>query len=68
MGLRELRLLRGIALPNFSPAAYPVITHLTFSSVGELGSAMIKLGAEIMGDLIRFTTVQPTIEISEWMA
>jgi uncharacterized protein (TIGR02118 family) len=64
MGLTELRLLHGTGAPDGSPAAYQVIALLSFTSAEALQAALGAHGAEILGDVPRFTDVQPLIQVN----
>lgn len=64
MGLTEVRLLQGQGAPDGSPAAYQVIALLSFASAEALEAALGAHGAEILGDVPRFTDVQPAIQVN----
>lgn len=65
MGLTEVRMLRGTATPAGSPVPYRFTTLLTFSSGEALQGALSTHGAEILGDVPRFTDVQPLIQVND---
>ena len=64
MGLTEIRLLQGTGGPDGSPAIYQVIALLSFASAEALQGALGAHGAEILGDVPRFTDVQPVIQMN----
>jgi uncharacterized protein (TIGR02118 family) len=51
-----------------SPAPYVAIAHLQFDSVDAFQSAFAPHAVAIMGDIPRFTNVNPTIQIGEVLA
>jgi uncharacterized protein (TIGR02118 family) len=60
---------RGLAGPvPGSPAPYVAIAHLQFDSVDEFQSAFGPHAAALMGDIPKFTNVNPTIQIGEVLA
>jgi uncharacterized protein (TIGR02118 family) len=63
-GLREAKVLRGAGAPNGAPP-YSVIALLTFGSAAEFQQAVARHGAEIMGDVPRFSNVQPLIQVND---
>jgi uncharacterized protein (TIGR02118 family) len=65
LGMSDAKVLRGAGAPGGGAAAYSVIALLTFGSVEQFQSAMDKHGAEILGDIPNYTSVQPVIQISE---
>jgi uncharacterized protein (TIGR02118 family) len=64
-GLRDAKVLRGVAAPGGGAAAYSVIALLTFDATADFEQAVARDGAEIMGDIANFSSVQPLIQISE---
>jgi len=65
MGLEEVVLLRGQSVVGGGSAEWELIGLLTFSSAEKLQAAMAAHGAEIIGDVPRFSNVQPVIQINE---
>jgi uncharacterized protein (TIGR02118 family) len=65
MGLREVTLLRGAGTPDGGPAPWRVIALLTFESADALQRALAAHGAEVLGDIPKFTDVQPVIQVNE---
>ena len=66
-GLREVKVLHGVGAPGGAPA-YSVIALLTFDSAADFEQAVARDGAEIMGDVANFSSVQPLIQVSEIVA
>ncbi|HVC61545.1 MAG TPA: EthD family reductase [Acetobacteraceae bacterium] len=64
-GLSDAKVLRGAGAPGGAAAAYSVIALLTFGSAQEFQRAMEQHGKEIMGDVPKFTNIQPVIQISD---
>jgi uncharacterized protein (TIGR02118 family) len=64
-GMTDAKVLRGAGAPGGAAAAYSVIALLTFGSVEQFQSAMEKHGAEILGDIPNYTSIQPVIQISD---
>ncbi|HEY2846088.1 MAG TPA: EthD family reductase [Bryobacteraceae bacterium] len=64
--LKAMSVEQGIsgALPGTDPA-FHVITALTFDSVETFMQAFVPHAAEIQSDIPRFTSIAPTIQISE---
>jgi uncharacterized protein (TIGR02118 family) len=68
LGLREVKLLRGVGAPGGGGAAtYRVTALLTFESQAALERCLSAHGAEILGDIPNFTDVQPVIQVNEVM-
>jgi uncharacterized protein (TIGR02118 family) len=65
MGLQEVRLVKGVATPDGSTPPYRVMALLTFRSVQDFQDAAGSHGPEILGDIPRFTNVQPVVQINE---
>ena len=65
MGLEALRLVRGVAAGDGSPAPYQVIALLSFRSLQDFQKAAEAHVQEILGDIPNFTSVQPVIQINE---
>jgi uncharacterized protein (TIGR02118 family) len=63
-GLRELKIMTGVGAPGGGPAAYSVIALLTFDSVAAVDQAVARHGAEIIGDIPKFSSVQPVIQVN----
>jgi uncharacterized protein (TIGR02118 family) len=64
--LKQLHVDSGLAggAPN-SPATYIAMGHLYFDSVDAFQKSFGPHADEIMGDLPKFTNIQPTIQISD---
>jgi uncharacterized protein (TIGR02118 family) len=67
MGLGGVRLLRGVGTPDGGAAPYRVIALLTFESAEALQRALQAHGAEVLGDIPRFTDVQPIIQVNDML-
>jgi uncharacterized protein (TIGR02118 family) len=65
MGLRDVRLLRGMGTPDGGPPPYRVIALLSFESAEALQRAVQTHGGEVFADIPRFTDSQPLVQISE---
>ncbi len=50
-----------------SPSPYAVIGNLYFSSLEEFGKAFELITDKIIGDVPKFTNIQPIIQVSEVM-
>lgn len=48
-----------------SPPAYEALAHLTFESVEVFQTAFAAHAAEIMSDIPKYTSIEPTIQISD---
>jgi uncharacterized protein (TIGR02118 family) len=64
-GLKDVRLMRGVATLNGGTPTFEVIAELIFPSIQHLQDALGKHADEIIGDIPKFTDVQPTIQINE---
>lgn len=67
-GLREAKVLLGVGAPGGGAAAYSVIALLTFNSAADFNQAVARHGAEIIGDIANFSSVQPVIQVNDIMA
>ncbi len=68
LGLREVKVLRGVGAPEGGAATYSVIALLTFESTDAVQQAMAQHGKEIVGDIANFTNVKPIIQVSDVLA
>lgn len=65
MGLKSLKVVKGEGTPDpKTPAPYQVIAILSFESMDAFQRAVAARGAEVMGDIAKFTNVQPVIQVS----
>lgn len=48
-----------------SPPQFAAAAHMTFDSLDAFQGAIAAHGAELMGDVPNFTSIQPVIQISE---
>lgn len=64
--LKGLSVEQGLAggAPN-SPAPFVALCHLQFEDVGTFETVMASHGAELMEDIPNFTSIEPTIQVSE---
>jgi len=64
--LKALSIEQGLAGgPPGSPAPFVAIAHLTFDSVPAFQAAFGPHAQEIMADVLKYTTIQPILQISE---
>jgi uncharacterized protein (TIGR02118 family) len=68
MGLEQVVLLRGQSALGGGSAVWELIGLLTFSSEEKLQAAIAAHGGEIIGNVPRFSNVQPVIQINEPIA
>jgi uncharacterized protein (TIGR02118 family) len=64
-GLRDLKIMSGVGAPGGKPATYSVIALLTFDSAADVDQAVAQHGAEIIGDIPNFSSVQPVIQVND---
>jgi uncharacterized protein (TIGR02118 family) len=64
MGLKSVQVLHGTGSPG-GPAPVKLIALLDFESVQAFQTGMEKHGAEIMGDVAKFTDTQPSIQFND---
>lgn len=66
IALKQVIIERGLAgtTPN-SPPAYIAICHLFFESVEAFLQAFMPHAAELQGDIVHYTDVEPVIQFSE---
>ena len=65
MGMESIHLMRGTGAIDGGRPKFEVIAQLYFSSMQHLQGALAKHGQEIVGDIAKFTDVQPLIQINE---
>lgn len=65
MGLENLDLMRGTSAMDGGAPSFDVIAQLHFSSVERMRDALKQHGREIMGDIPKFTNVQPLVQMNE---
>ncbi len=65
-GLVSVEINRGVSglVPGSTPA-YVTITSLTFTSVEAMQGALAATGAQVLGDIVNFTDVQPEVQVNE---
>jgi uncharacterized protein (TIGR02118 family) len=65
LGMLRLEVDEGLGgLGPDQPPAYAVICYLIFENVEALQKGLAAHGAEIMGDIVNYTNVQPQIQIN----
>lgn len=64
-GLREVKILTGAGAPGGGAPTYSVIALLTFNSAADFNQAVARNGAEIIGDIPNFSSVQPVIQVND---
>ncbi|MEP6714160.1 MAG: EthD family reductase [Terriglobia bacterium] len=65
IGMESLHAMRGTGSLDGGPPPFEVIAQLQFGSVQQLQEALTAHGAEIIGDIAKFTNVQPVMQINE---
>ena len=65
MGLEDVRLVRGVSMPNAAPPLYQVMALLSFRSMQDFQNAAGAHAQELFADIPNFTNVQPVRQISE---
>jgi uncharacterized protein (TIGR02118 family) len=68
MGLEDVRLVKGIGIPDGGPPPYRVMALLSFRSLQDFQKAAGAHGPEIFADIPKFTNVQPVVQINEMLA
>lgn len=61
-------LFQSISAPDGGPAPYELIALIHFSSVDHLQTALATHGPEVLGDIPRFTNVEPLVQINRPVA
>jgi uncharacterized protein (TIGR02118 family) len=64
-GLREAKVLSGAGAPGGGAPTYSVIALLTFDSAADFDQAVARHGAEVIGDIPNFSSVQPVIQVND---
>ncbi|TCZ66579.1 EthD family reductase [Roseicella aquatilis] len=64
MGLRELRVLRGLGTPDGGAAPVRLMALLTWDNAEALERAVAAHGQEIFGDIARFTDARPVMQVN----
>ena len=64
-GMRDFRVMKGVADTAGGPAPYRLIAELTFDTVEDLGAALGEHGPRVMGDIPNFTDAPPSLQINE---
>ena len=68
MGLRDVRVMRGMAGPDGAAPTYSAMALLDFASMDAFKDAAAKHGAEIFADIPNFTNVKPVVQINETLS
>ena len=66
--MKTIRVSRGIdgSTPS-SPAAFVAMVHATFDSAEVFATTFAPHAAELQGDALNYTNIQPVVQISEVM-
>ncbi len=64
LGLKGVQMLKGTGSPA-GPAPAALITLLDFESLQAFQTAVETHGAEVMGDVAKFTDTQPSIQFND---
>ena len=59
---------KGVSDPAGGKAPYLAIAYLKFNSADELQKALVKHGAEIVGDIPNYTKIEPIMQVNEVLA
>lgn len=65
-GLHEAKIVRGVSTPDGGEAPYQVMALLTWESADAFQKAAAAHGAEIFGDIPKFTDRQAQVQINEF--
>ena len=65
MGLHEAKVVRGLGTPDGKPAPFQVMALLTWESADAFAKAAGRHGAEIFGDIPKFTDAEAAVQINE---
>lgn len=65
MGLRDVKVLKGLPGPDGSPAPFRIMATLTWESGDALANATRAHGKEIFGDIPNFTSGKPVMQLSQ---
>ena len=65
MGLHEAKVVKGTGTPDGAAAPFQVMALLTFASVEAFGKAAAAHGAEIFGDIPKFTAAQAQVQFND---
>jgi uncharacterized protein (TIGR02118 family) len=64
-GLVSCEFDKGVSDPGGDKPRYLAIAYLKFNSADELGKALAKHGAEILGDIPNYTKIEPIMQVNE---
>ena len=56
---------QGVSDPAGGKAPYLAIAYLKFTSADALQKALVKHGAEIVGDIANYTKIEPVMQVNE---
>ncbi len=66
LGMLRIEVDQGIGgLAPGQPPAYEAIAYLVFESVEDLQKGLATHGAEIMGNIANYTSIQPQIQVNQ---
>jgi len=63
--LKDVRVFKGVGAPGGKPASFVTTASLFFDDVPAFEKAFGPHAAEIMGDLPKFTNIEPQVQIDE---
>ncbi len=66
LGLKKIELLRCVGAPS-GGGTYQLIALLTFGSLDEFQKAAAQHGNEVLGDIPKFTDVEPVMQFNEML-
>jgi uncharacterized protein (TIGR02118 family) len=61
----SIEVTRGIGTPDGAAAPFVCVGRIRIKSIEEFSAAMARYGAEILGDVPRYTNLQPAIQFDE---
>jgi uncharacterized protein (TIGR02118 family) len=67
-GLVSCEFDKGLSDPAGGKAPYVAIAHIKFNSADQLQKALVKHGAEIVGDIPNYTKIEPIMQVNEVVA
>lgn len=63
--LKKMEVYKGLSGAGDTPETYVTVANLYLNSVEEFGAAFGPHAEEIMGDIVNFTNIEPTIQIED---
>jgi len=61
----SVTILEGLSTPDGSTPPFELIALITFSSVEVLNAGLATHGAEVVGDIVNFTNIQPILQVNK---